>query len=526
MPDLLIPIEAHEWTTAAWLLRFALPDERQMTGMVHLRVADGVRRWSALSGGQLASVVVGSDDDDLEVLVSPRIIQFAQATTEDGATATLTISHDPSGLPDLVTVTTPAGSLAVSADRSEYLPVADLVTDARAQGGAHLTLDAEALWRLLRTAAVRALPPEEGDDGPLFWLSLDQGTLQVEMAWPGLGRTAFTTTGEGAGSVRRAFPPKVVADALEGWTGTVTLAAPEDPHAPLRITDETRTVLILPVDTTFEITRTRVEEVLVTVFGADVVHRDDAGDYPLATSGVPVTARLVDDYPPKVSVAATVLTDVACTPELLGELNDHNAALGFTRVFWADGRVLAQADLVAASLDPDEVSTAFDRVRDVSENLGPVLQAVHGGNRTGVDAATRLAQYRATIVEVEAGPDLWVPLTGHEAVDPWPYEGVVHVLTAFDPAGRTRPRPVNEAQNVELAQVLLHHGAGLARAKGHDPGSDFDEPGFATWGLDRDVVLGIARGFGQEAVFELTPVETRIVYCDDGRIDAHPRLRG
>ena len=59
-----------------------------------------------------------------------------------------------------------------------------------------------------------------------------------------------------------------------------------------------------------------------------------------------------------------------------------------------------------------------------------------------------------------------------------------------------------------------------------NPGSDFDEPGFATWGLDRDVVLGIARGFGQEAVFELTPVETRIVYCDDGRIDAHPRLRG
>ena len=162
-----------------------------------------------------------------------------------------------------------------------------------------------------------------------------------------------------------------------------------------------------------------------------------------------------------------------------------------------------------------------------------LISAVRGGDLDAYgelfarhsDAATRLAQYRATIVEVEAGPDLWVPLTGHEAVDPWPYEGVVHVLTAFDPAGRTRPRPVNEAQNVELAQVLLHHGAGLARAKGHDPGSDFDEPGFATWGLDRDVVLGIARGFGQEAIFELTPVETRIVFCDDGRIDAHPRLR-
>ena len=91
-----------------------------------------------------------------------------------------------------------------------------------------------------------------------------------------------------------------------------------DPHAPLRISDATRTVLILPVDTTFEITRERVEQVIAQVFGPDAVHRDEQGDYPLTTDGIPVFARLADDYPPKVQVFAKVLAQIrAPSPEYL-----------------------------------------------------------------------------------------------------------------------------------------------------------------------------------------------------------------
>lgn len=523
--DMHLNITGEEWEIALGLVRFTSGDERQTLGMVHLACDGGIRRWTATNSRWLASHTTDGDAGSYELLVSPRIVQFGYAAAASGQDAAIVISHADDGGPDTVTVVSDSESLTVAADRSTYPRSALEMASDPVAAGASVQVDGRDLERVMSAAAIRAIPDGDDTSEPLFWVTVDSDGLRADLSWEHLGLTTFRAAGAGSGNARRAFPPLQVAEAVGGWKGQVTFTVPDDPHAPLRIADDERTVLIMPIDTTHERQRKHVEDVLAEVFGPDVLHRDGDDDYPLTISGVPVYARLVDDRPPTVQVFASLLVDIDCTPDLLQELNDHNANISFARLFWVQDQILAESDLVASTLDPEELFTAYQRVVDVSEHLAPMIHAVLGGTSTVRSIEARWAKYRATIVEAETTPGTWITLTGPSAATPWPYPGAVHVITASNPSGRLRPEEINRRASLELGRDLLAAGAGLSRASGSDPdpSEGHAEHGFLAWGIDRNLAAELAAAHGQDAIFEIDADRVHVVSCRDDRLDTLAR---
>lgn len=61
--------------------------------------------------------------------------------------------------------------------------------------------------------------------------------------------------------------------------------------------------------------------------------------------------------------------DVPLSALMLFELNDVNASAGYCRVYWQDGRVVIEQELVAGDLDLRELQTSFWAVQTMSRRL-------------------------------------------------------------------------------------------------------------------------------------------------------------
>jgi hypothetical protein len=278
----------------------------------------------------------------------------------------------------------------------------------------------------------------------------------------------------------------------------------------------------MPINTTFENQREGVEAVLAEVFGPDVVHVDHDGDYLLSTvDGIRIHGRLVDDEPVRLQIFGVVVAGVEKSPGLLEELNDYNSTIGFARAFWVEEQVLVEVDLVAETLDPTEVSTAFDRIADIGRLLGPMIAALYGGELVVNDENDRWEDYHEAIIEAEAIPAGFVPLNGPDAISAWPYPSTVHVVTAWNPRGRTRSKDANERDANLLVAMLHENGYGFHRANWGVDGRW--EEGVAVWGLDLESARSLGRRFEQDAIFEFDEDEVRIVGCFVDRLESQPR---
>ncbi len=522
-----IEIPGDEWIAARALLSFADVDEREVTGMLRLVARAGRRQWWASDTRQLAVEDGGGDDQEYEVLVSPRLVAFAIAHDEMVEDVVLEIIHDEQGVPEQVSCRCGGAVLSVSPDLRAFPPVDDVWSDLAGQHGddqPRATFDSGDVATLVQQASQRALPQddEREDDAPLLWSGLDEGVISFQMGWAGLGQTTFELRGEGRGAASMAIPPMQLSAAARWLRPTTTVVMPEE-VGPLLLSDGSRSVVIMPLDTAAPAWR-RTESVMAQVFGEEVLDRDDDGDYPLTVAGTEVYGRFVPGDVSVLQVFAVVLADVSPDPALLSELNDQNASLRFVRTFAVGGQVLVECDLIAGTLDPEELSEAFAGCRRTAEELGPMLSAVYGGQRPGRNVDQRWADYRNTVIEAEIVPGAKIILSGPEAEKRWPVDGPVWVLTAHDPFGRRRPDEKNAADNGRLASELVTAGGGFVRAFGRNLDGTYGEAGFFVWDIDRNVARSLGRSYGQEAVFEVDEFELRVVGCFDDRVDVQPRL--
>ncbi|HEY1826649.1 MAG TPA: DUF3293 domain-containing protein [Acidimicrobiales bacterium] len=132
------------------------------------------------------------------------------------------------------------------------------------------------------------------------------------------------------------------------------------------------------------------------------------------------------------------------------------------------------------------------------------------------------ASYARTVVVITRpdAPSLVVEAAPRAKAGTWPWgsDQPMHILTAWDP-GEARP---GEAENRERQATLEADLRFLApdelwAAVGVDPLSGHREEGVAVRGLGIDAVTGLARRYGQDAIFEWTPREWAIVACRGGR---------
>lgn len=509
---------------------FVTDDERDPRGSVRLQASDGHRWWVAYRPGLLVALEGGADSSRVDIQLPKRILR-AQLSgdvrltvgerTEDGA------YRQP--------------ATAVFDDLSvEFWP------NPRDGGDWEQLLDLAmttegAVAEVERAALIQALdvlrhPPydldAQGEGWPPVRLSASPGQLELEVRWPGAGPTAVTLAARSdAVATGWVMPDGLAAVAAALGDGNATITLPSDPRGLVVVgCERIRAVLgQAPQDADLLPHLNRLEEVLAAALGLDEPERDADGDYPIRVGDSQMYLRVARraGMPPVVQVFAILVDHADLTPELLEELNALNASTAFCRLFHVAGQVLAEDEIVATDLHPDELIASCDAVADAVRRFRPLLQARFGAADESVPTPViPWAAFEETLVGIRTA-DGWttfapvdLPASESDAVAEWPFpdDAVVTVITGHNPMGQARGAAANDAAQDALVGALLELGRPFSQAVGVAMDGGWSEPSLAVVDLPRPEALELARAFGQASVFELTAAELRIVSCVDGQV--------
>jgi hypothetical protein len=227
---------------------------------------------------------------------------------------------------------------------------------------------------------------------------------------------------------------------------------------------------------------------------------------------------MIDVQPPTLRVLATVAAEIENSPELLHEINEINTNLTFAKVDWDNNFVTVSSDLVAETLDAEELDTAYSRVRQIAVEMSEVIITMFGGRGVNSDAE-RWNAYRNTIVAAELYPEQKLFLNGPNSIEDWPFINDVFVITAHNPLGIQRTAEDNNKANQELATEIVRCGGRYCAAVGESRDGDYGESGFVVWNLSIDDAIYLGRRFRQEAIFMASENEFRLVDLSDGSIE-------
>jgi hypothetical protein len=126
--------------------------------------------------------------------------------------------------------------------------------------------------------------------------------------------------------------------------------------------------------------RPYVEKLLRDGFGIPDLGPDADGDYPFRFRSAGYYVRLSNEQSPTVQLFSVVVRDIKRTPKLLARINDINANMAFVRVYWTDQKVVVSTELVAETLDAEELGNACNVVGRVADAIGKDLAAEFGGH--------------------------------------------------------------------------------------------------------------------------------------------------
>ncbi len=126
--------------------------------------------------------------------------------------------------------------------------------------------------------------------------------------------------------------------------------------------------------------RDQVRSLLSGYLGGHPVPTDLTAEPVAIRAGTAVVyVRLVDGEPVVLRVFSPLLREIPRSGELVDELNDLNGRLNFVRVFWREDTVYASCELLAETLDPEELAHACDNVADTADYYDVRLHARFGG---------------------------------------------------------------------------------------------------------------------------------------------------
>jgi Putative bacterial sensory transduction regulator len=364
MSERTITLPMDECREAIRLLVFTRGDDRSPHGSVRL-TADGAQRvWFAGDDFHAAIVRGGTDREVYDVALPPDLIRYTESAADGTDTVTLTLDDTASTL----VLAGPGGAMTVSVTATQADNGAALVTKDRETGGsatmrAHRLYDA--LNRQPRVVAGADENPSVGSPSP--WLVISPQGFFVDVMWDQVGASRIqvpteTVWGEVAAPISREILSMTIT--LFDPAETIEIRIPLYNSEPFRIIGERKEAIVASVPNPAVVLRRTVEATIETVAGPVALNRDGDGDYPLYLTDSAVYGRLLDaNEPPVLQVFAVILRNVEESPELLRELNDLNRELKFARLFLVADQVLAEVDLVAATLDGDELRNAMTSMR-------------------------------------------------------------------------------------------------------------------------------------------------------------------
>jgi Putative bacterial sensory transduction regulator len=134
--------------------------------------------------------------------------------------------------------------------------------------------------------------------------------------------------------------------------------------------------------TRLEILQPFVEKTVAAYLGIEEVQVWEDGTIPIRSGTTIVNVRLVEGENashPILQVYSPLLSEIDNSPELLTKLNEVNANLTFVRAFWTDRQVILAMELLAESLDRDQVAHAVSLVSLAGNFWDSELNKAFGG---------------------------------------------------------------------------------------------------------------------------------------------------
>lgn len=128
-----------------------------------------------------------------------------------------------------------------------------------------------------------------------------------------------------------------------------------------------------------EMVEAHVERLLERITGDERLERDQAGDWPFTRNRSMMYVTINGDKAQQVAVYAVAAHSVPADSSLFELLNTINNQISYSRAFWTDSQVLVAAEMVAESLDIEELQTALDRVAAAADRFGPQVVELCGG---------------------------------------------------------------------------------------------------------------------------------------------------
>jgi len=125
--------------------------------------------------------------------------------------------------------------------------------------------------------------------------------------------------------------------------------------------------------------RPYVEKLLAEGFGIPDLAPDPDGDYPFRYRSAGYYVRLINEHSPTVQVFSIALRDVKRSSKLFTAVNDINANIAYARVYVVDRQVVIATELVAETIDAEELGNACNIVGRIADQVGPQLQRDFGG---------------------------------------------------------------------------------------------------------------------------------------------------
>ena len=484
-------------------------DEGNGFGWLLLKCAKGQRRWAVGTPYSLAIINGGATTIECTVPVSRRLVQFAACEVGE---ISLVVNLDDLEQVQSMSVHGSSGSVEVEpapAHPHDYFEV--IAKRRRSEVG--VTVSASML-----TNALYSILATRQDRSSVFGkLTVDDGQLTIAVDVANIGTTkchlAGTSKGHGFAMVELAQLMNLVRFHRED----VCIHIPDTEGGLVFLKSPDAEGLLTPVPSSKEQVRPQVEAAIREVYGQIAIHRDHDDDYRLVRRGTPVFGRLIDGKPTRLQVFAVLLDEIDASPELYVELNDYNVELGYVRVAHLERQIWAVVDLMAETMQIGELKTAVEQIAGVAEKLAPMLQLRFGGE---ADAAedVRWEAYANTVVMAEVHPGKFVPLNGPDAEREWPFDDVVHCITAWDPQGVHRSTKENESANQALAADLLFLDLHFVHAYGAGLDHHGEEPGFLIWGTNRELARQLGETYDQDAIFEISPNSISVISCFDDRV--------
>ncbi len=128
-----------------------------------------------------------------------------------------------------------------------------------------------------------------------------------------------------------------------------------------------------------------VEKILKAYLETEDLVVDEEGDVPIRRGSALYHVRVGQQEPYRVEVVSSVLSEVEESYDLLRALNEINAGFYGIQAYYRKGRVIFSSDMLAETLQAEELERACALISGCADKYDDELQAKFGGKKTFED---------------------------------------------------------------------------------------------------------------------------------------------